>query len=84
MGALDKSITVFSTLYLTAITTLAITGDRRPDVYFSASALLYFIYVSLDENVRRNTRLGFLSAALFAAFAIAVAYRVAQIMGWSL
>ena len=83
MGALDKSITVFSALYLTAITTLALSGDRRPDVYVSVSALLYFIYISLDENVRRNTRLGPVSVALFAAFAVAVAYRIAQILGWS-
>ncbi len=83
MGALDKSIMVFSALYLTAITTLALTGDKRPDVYVSVSALLYFIYISLDENVRRNTRLAPVSAALFAAFAVAVAYRIAQILGWS-
>jgi len=82
MGALDKSIMLFSTLYITAVTTLALAGDRRPDVYVSISALLYFIYISLDEGVRRNTRLGPVSAALFAAFAVAVAYRVAQILGW--
>ena len=82
MGALDKSIAVFSMLYLTIITTLALTGDKRPDVYVSVSALLYFVYVSLDENVRRNTKLGPVSVILFTAFTLAVAYRIAQIIGW--
>lgn len=82
MGAIDKSIALFSTLYVTATTLLALSGDRRPDVYVSVSALLYFIYVSLDEGVRRNTRLAPVSAALFAAFAVAVAYRIAKILGW--
>ena len=82
MGALDTSLTVFSTLYLTAVMMLVAAGDKRPDVYVSVSALLYFIYISLDRVVRRNTRLGIITALLLLAFAVSVAYRVAKLLGW--
>lgn len=82
MGALDKSIMFFSVLYLTAVTTLVLINDRRPDVYVSVSALLYFLYLSLDEGVRRNTKLTPVSAVIAAAFTVAVAYRVAKMLGW--
>lgn len=82
MGALDRSVAIFSTLCVTVVSLLVITGDKRPDVYVSLSAVLYFIYVSLDEKVRRSTQLTRLNIALLAAFTIAVAYRIGAILGW--
>lgn len=83
MGAVDTSVTVFSAFYLTTVALLALVDERRPDVYVSVAALLYFVYISLDEGVRRATKLGPINALIFIAFAVAAAYRIAVTLGWS-
>lgn len=54
-------------------------GEGRVDAYVSMYALEYFAVKALFRP-RRVTR-DFLAVALFAAFAVAVAYRVLRVLG---
>ncbi len=82
MDALDRSLLLLGSAYLTAVATLALTGDRRPDIYVSVSALTYFIYVSLDETLRRSSKLAPINLLVLTIFISAVVYRALTLFGW--
>jgi len=77
----DRSIAVFSAVYLVGVITLAIIGNKQPDVYVTLSALIYFVYISVDDALRRSIRLMPISMIVFAAFIVAVIYRLSTMLG---
>ncbi len=80
MRPIDKSILVFSTIYLLVNIVLIVLGERRPDTYASVSILLYYVYISLDDRLRHSTNLKLLNIILFIVFISIVGYRIYEIL----
>ncbi len=81
MRPVDRSIILFTAVYVIAMIILILIGENRPDVYVSITILVYFIYISLDTSIRENTDLKLVNMLLLIIFFIIVAYRVLEILG---
>jgi hypothetical protein len=69
---------VLATLYAITIPSLAALGERSLDVYVSMFTLEYFICLAILRP-RRLVK-DFIAVALFIAFAVAVAYRIMEVL----
>jgi hypothetical protein len=69
---------VLATLYAVTVPSLAALGERRLDVYVSMFTLEYFICLGILRP--RRVVKDFIAVALFISFAVAVAYRVMEVL----
>ncbi len=60
---------------------LTLTGERRADAYVSVSILIYFVYTSIDPEMRLKFKLKTLDIAYFLVFSAIVTVRILSILG---
>ena len=81
MNTLDKSLLVFSLLLTAATASLALLGEKRPEVYAAMAILVYFIYTSIDNSIRIRAKLYLLDLSFLLIFSLIIGYRIAIIAG---
>lgn len=81
MNNLDKSLLVFSLLLTAATASLALLGEKRPEVYAAMAILVYFVYTSIDNSIRIRAKLYMLDLSFLLIFGLIIGYRIAIIAG---
>ncbi len=81
MNTLDKSLLVFSLLLTVTTASLALLGEKRPEVYAAMAILVYFVYTSIDNSIRIRAKLHLLDLSFLLIFSLIIGYRIVIIAG---
>lgn len=81
MPKTDVGVSLLTILIMSFAAALVVLGEDRPDAYLAISILIYFIYTSIDPEIRRYSSLLPLDIALATIFIIIAAIRVLKVLG---